>query len=259
MNTKKRLSVVMITKNEAPLLIDCLLSVAWADEIVVLDSGSQDNTLLLAQHHGAKVYTNTDWQGFGKQRQLAQQYATSDYIFMIDADERMTPELKIAIETVLTTANNNAVYSCSRRNLFLGRFMRHGGWYPDQVTRLYPRQHYQYNDHAVHESLNCDPAEVTPLNGNLLHLTCRDFCTFQRKQLSYAEAWAVQRYQQGKSCHYLTIFAHAIGAFCRTWLLQAGFLDGKQGLLLAFVNAQYTFNKYTTLWSLHDQQKRKQQ
>lgn len=253
MSVRKHLSVVMIAKNEASLLADCLASVIWADEIVVLDSGSEDETVTLATQYGAKVYSNTEWPGYGKQRQLAQQYATGDYILMLDADERVTPELKTAIENVLLAPEEDAVYSCARRNLFLGRFMRHSGWYPDRVIRLYPREKYRYNDDLVHESLDSGSAKVILLAGDLLHLTCRDFFTFQRKQLNYAQAWANQRHQQGKSCSYFSILSHTLGAFCKTWLLRAGFLDGKQGLLLAVVNAQYTFNKYAALWALSHQ------
>ncbi len=123
MSDKKRLSVVMIAKNSADLIADCLTSVHWADEIIVLDSGSSDNTCQIAQAMGAKVFSNTEWTGFGRQRQLAQQYASGDYIFMIDTDERVTPELRASIEQVLAHADNSKVYSCARRNLFLGRFM----------------------------------------------------------------------------------------------------------------------------------------
>ncbi|MGO2442417.1 MAG: glycosyltransferase family 2 protein [Serratia proteamaculans] len=250
MSARKSLSVVIIAKNEAGLLPDCLRSVAWADEIVMLDSGSQDDSVAVAESLGAKVFTHVDWQGFGKQRQLAQSYASHDYILMIDADERVTPELRQSIEQTLTAPDDNQVYSCARRNLFLGRFMRHSGWYPDRVNRLYASQRYRYNDNLVHESLNTNGAKVVPLNGDLLHLTCRDFFAFQRKQLRYAEEWANQRHQAGKRCGYLSILTHTLGAFCKTWLLRAGFLDGKQGLLLAVVNAQYTFNKYAALWAL---------
>ncbi|CAI1960209.1 glycosyltransferase family 2 protein [Serratia proteamaculans] len=250
MSARKSLSVVIIAKNEAGLLPDCLRSVAWADEIVMLDSGSQDDSVAVAESLGAKVFTHVDWQGFGKQRQLAQSYASHDYILMIDADERVTPELRQSIEQTLTAPDDNQVYSCARRNLFLGRFMRHSGWYPDRVNRLYANQRYRYNDNLVHESLNTNGAKVVPLNGDLLHLTCRDFFAFQRKQLRYAEEWANQRHQAGKRCGYLSILTHTLGAFCKTWLLRAGFLDGKQGLLLAVVNAQYTFNKYAALWAL---------
>ncbi|CAI2017267.1 putative glycosyl transferase [Serratia fonticola] len=250
MSHRNSLSVVMIAKNEAELLSKCLQSVAWADEIIVLDSGSTDGSVALAESLGAKVFTHTDWQGFGKQRQKAQSYATQDYVLMIDADERVTPELRHSIEQVLAKADDNVVYSLGRRNLFLGRFMRHSGWYPDRVNRLYANQRYRYNDDLVHESLNTGGAKVVPLQGDLLHLTCRDFFAFQRKQLHYAEQWAIQRHQAGKRCGYLSILTHTLGAFCKTWLLRAGFLDGKQGLLLAVVNAQYTFNKYAALWAL---------
>ncbi|AYM92760.1 glycosyltransferase family 2 protein [Serratia sp. 3ACOL1] len=250
MSHRNSLSVVMIAKNEAELLRECLQSVAWADEIIVLDSGSTDGSVALAESLGAKVFTHTDWQGFGKQRQKAQSYATQDYVLMIDADERVTPELRHSIEQVLANADDNVVYSLGRRNLFLGRFMRHSGWYPDRVNRLYANQRYRYNDDLVHESLNTGGAKVVPLQGDLLHLTCRDFFAFQRKQLHYAEQWAIQRHQAGKRCGYLSILTHTLGAFCKTWLLRAGFLDGKQGLLLAVVNAQYTFNKYAALWAL---------
>ncbi|MGG5218796.1 glycosyltransferase family 2 protein [Rahnella variigena] len=252
MADKKRLSVVLIARDEAGLLPECLESVAWADEIILLDSGSKDATQDVARSFGAKVFQNTDWPGFGKQRQLAQSYASGDYILMIDADERVTPELRQSIENVLKTPQENTVYSLGRSNLFLGRFMRHSGWYPDRVNRLYPST-FSYNDDLVHESLNTGSAAVVPLQGDLQHLTCRDLFAFQRKQLSYAQAWAEQRHQQGRKCSFFSVISHTLGAFMKTWILRAGFLDGKQGLILAGVNAQYTFNKYAALWALSHQ------
>lgn len=256
MHPRQPLSVVMIAKNESALLADALISVSWADEIVVLDAGSSDNTPEIARQHGAKVFTAGPWQGYGKQRQQAQQHASHEMILMIDADERVTPELRAAIEQALMQPQPDVIYSIARRNLFLGRFMRHSGWYPDRVLRLYPRA-WRYNDNQVHESLETAGARVVPLQGDLLHLTCRDFSTFQRKQLAYAEAWAQQRHQQGKSCSIFSVFSHTTGAFLKTLLLRAGFLDGKQGWLLAMVNAQYTFNKYAALWALNQANQRK--
>lgn len=250
MSARQRLSVVMITKNEAELLPDCLASVSWADEIIVLDSGSHDNSVDIATQAGAKVYHNDDWQGYGIQRQRAQHYATGDMILMIDADERVTPELRAAIEQVLVAPPSRTVYSLGRSNLFLGRFMRHSGWYPDRVMRLYPRA-FRYNDNLVHESLQSDGAPVVALPGDLQHLTCRDLIAFQRKQLAYAEAWATERHRRGKRCSLFSLFSHTLGAFVKTLLLRAGFLDGKQGWILAVVNAQYTFNKYSALWALN--------
>lgn len=251
MNTRQPLSVVLIAKNAAELLPECLTSVSWADEIILLDSGSHDGTQEIAQRHGARVFHSTEWHGYGKQRQLAQSYASHPMILMIDCDERVTPELRRSIEQILEQPASTAVYSIARRNLFLGRFMRHSGWYPDRVTRLYP-QSYHYNDHQVHESLETGQAQIRPLQGDLLHLTCRDFSDFQWKQFAYAEAWAKQRHQQGKRCGIAAIFGHTAGAFLKTLVLRAGFLDGKQGWILAVVNAQYTFNKYTALWALNN-------
>lgn len=245
-----RLSVVMIAKNAADLLPDCLASVAWADEIILLDSGSEDNTAELARSAGVKVFIDSDWQGYGIQRQRAQRHATGDYVLMIDTDERVTPELANALRAALASPEPGAVYSIARRNYFLGRFMRHSGWYPDRVLRLYPRERYQYNASLVHESLDAQGAKVIQLTGDLLHLTCRDFASFQRKQLNYATAWACERHQKGKKTSLAAIFSHTLGAFLKTLLLRGGVLDGKQGWLLAVVNAQYTFNKYTELWAL---------
>ena len=245
-----RLSVVMIAKNAADLLADCLASVAWADEIVLLDSGSSDNTVELARSLGATVYVNSDWQGYGIQRQRAQDYATGDYVLMIDSDERVTPELADSLRRVLEAPQSGAVYSIARRNYFLGRFMRHSGWYPDRVMRLYERRRFRYNSNLVHESLDAKGAQVIELSGDLLHLTCRDFSGFQQKQLAYASAGARERQQKGKTTSLASIFGHTLGAFVKTLLLRGGMLDGKQGWLLAVVNAQYTFNKYTELWAL---------
>ncbi|ORM84502.1 lipopolysaccharide biosynthesis protein [Pantoea deleyi] len=250
MSVRQRLSVVMITKNEAGLLPDCLASVSWADEIIVLDSGSDDGSTDIATRAGAQVYRNADWQGYGIQRQRAQDYATGDMILMIDADERVSPELRAAIEQVLTAPPGRTIYSLGRSNLFLGRFMRHSGWYPDRVLRLYPRT-FRYNDNLVHESLQSEGAPVVALPGDLQHLTCRDLVAFQRKQLAYAEAWATERHQRGKGCSLFSVFSHTLGAFVKTLVLRAGFLDGKQGWILAVVNAQYTFNKYSALWALN--------
>ncbi|XXD07548.1 glycosyltransferase family 2 protein [Klebsiella sp. R445] len=245
-----RLSVVLIAKNAAELLADCLASVSWADEIVLLDSGSSDNTVELARSLGATVYINTDWQGYGIQRQRAQDYATGEFVLMLDTDERVTPELEQSIRRVLEAPDSTAVYSIARRNYFLGRFMRHSGWYPDRVMRLYERRRFRYNNNLVHESLDAKGAQVIDLSGDLLHLTCRDFSGFQQKQLAYATAWAQERHQKGKKTSLAGIFGHTLGAFVKTLLLRGGVLDGKQGWLLAVVNAQYTFNKYTELWAL---------
>ncbi|AKC60164.1 glycosyltransferase family 2 protein [Blochmannia endosymbiont of Polyrhachis (Hedomyrma) turneri] len=246
-----RLSVVIITRNEEKSLPDCLQSINWAHEIIVLDHLSSDATRHIAKTAGARVYNSKKWEGFGKQRQIAQQYATGDYILTLDADERVNTQLKQSILSILNQKiNNNIVYACARRSLFLNHWMRHSGWYPDFVIRLYPKK-YSYNSMKVHESLNTHDAKINILTGELLHIACQYLPTFQKKQLQYAEIWALEHFK--KKCNLLTICLHTIGTFLKVLLLQMGFLDGKYGLLLALVKSQYTFNKYSTIWSLQQQ------
>ncbi len=245
-----RLSVVMIAKNAADLLPDCLGSVSWADEIIVLDSGSTDNTVELARGLGAQVYTHTDWRGYGIQRQRAQDYATGDWVLMIDTDERVTPELRQAILKVLDAPSAAPSTASPAVTIFSDALCATAVGIPIASCACTNRARYRYNDNLVHESLDSLGAEVIPLTGDLLHLTCRDFAGFQQKQLAYAAAWALERHQKGKKTSMAGIFSHTLGAFLKTLLLRGGVLDGKQGWLLAMVNAQYTFTKYTELWAL---------
>ncbi|MDP4491785.1 glycosyltransferase family 2 protein [Vibrio sp. AH4] len=248
MNT---LSVVLITHNAAKTLAATLESVRWADEIIVLDSGSNDDTLAIAQTFGAQCYQQTDWQGFGRQRQIAQSYASSDYVLMLDSDEQVTSELYRSIQGILQQpVQRNIAYACARRNRFIGRYMKHCGWYPDHVIRLYLREERQYNNDRVHESLNMDQAHLHYLDGDLLHETAPNFIEFQQKQLRYAEQWALQRQQQGKQGSLWQAFSHSLSAFLKTYLIRKGFLDGKHGIVLSLIVTQYTFNKYVALWAL---------
>ena len=245
------LSVVLIAKNSAATLERSLKSVQWADEIILLDGGSTDDTVNIANRNGAKVYHNTHWQGYGIQRQIAQKYSTSDYVFMLDTDEEVTEELKASIQKVLSQPQQiGKVYACARRNWFLGRYMMHCGWYPDRVIRLYLARERTYNSSRVHESVDTKGAQIVHLKGDLLHRTCEDYMQFQQKQLSYARSWAQERFAQGKRVGLTTAFTHALGAFIKTFLLRRGVFDGRHGLLLSLIISQYTFNKYAALWAL---------
>ena len=149
------ISVAMIVKNEAQDLALCLDTVKdWVDEIVILDSGSSDNTKEIALNYGAKFYENTDWQGFGKQRQIAQRYVTSDYVLWLDADERISPTLRQSILDVVAQNRENTVYQLPRISEVFGREIRHSGWYPDYVVRLYRTNYAQYGDELVHEKVH---------------------------------------------------------------------------------------------------------
>lgn len=244
------ISVAMIVKNEAQDLALCLDTVKdWVDEIVILDSGSSDNTKEIALNYGAKFYENTDWQGFGKQRQIAQRYVTSDYVLWLDADERISPTLRQSILDVVAQNRENTVYQLPRISEVFGREIRHSGWYPDYVVRLYRTNYAQYGDELVHEKVHY-PAntKVEKLKGDLQHFTYKSLHHYLVKSAGYAKAWADQRQAKGKKATLWQGISHAIGCFVKMYILKAGFLDGKQGLLLAILSAHSTFVKYADLW-----------
>ncbi len=249
MSSRPTLAAVLIVKNEAENLADCLATLDWVDEIVVLDSGSIDTSREVAEAAGARFFVNANWPGFGRQRQLAQSHVQSDWVLWIDADERVTPTLRSSIEAVLATPTTNTVYSIPRLSWVFGRFIRHCGWYPDRVLRLYPRALTGYNDALVHEKVELGPGiKTAKLKGDLLHYTYRDLEHYLVKSAGYAAAWAQQRQQRGKRGSLGQGLLHGVGCFMKMYLLKAGFLDGKQGLLLSLLSAHSTFVKYADLW-----------
>jgi (heptosyl)LPS beta-1,4-glucosyltransferase len=245
-----RLSVVMIAKNEAPILAGCLEKLDWVDEIVVLDGGSSDNTVEVARRYTDKVFVAADWQGYGVQRQRAQLYATGDWVLMVDADEHVSPELKQNILAVLQRDDRNMAYAIPILPWCFGRFLRHGGWYPAHKVRLYARDKAHYGDQRVHEKLEFAPdVQVERLKGDLLHYTYRDLEHYLVKSAKYASEFAQQRAARGKSASLAEGLLHGVGCFVRMYFVKAGFLDGKQGLLMALLSAHSTFVKYVDLWS----------
>lgn len=243
------ISAVLIVKNESEEIIDCLKTVDWVDEIVVMDSGSTDDTIEKARGLGARTFVNADWQGYGVQRQRAQQQATCDWVFMVDADERVTDELREEVRAIVKENNQSKVYAVRRLSYCFGRYIRHGGWYPDYVARLYPRLKAQYGPEQVHEKLHYDDMAVVKLKGDLLHFTYRDLQHYLLKSAGYAAAWGKERAEQGRRATLWQGFLHGVGCFARMYVLRAGFLDGRQGLLLALLSAHSTFAKYADLWT----------
>lgn len=249
-STKPSLAVVLIVKNEAANLDACLKTVkGWVDEIVILDSGSDDNTPMIAQKYTDKFYVNADWPGFGPQRRIAQQYVDSDFTLWLDADERITPELKNSILDAVNANIPNTLYSLCRLSWVFGRYIRHCGWYPDRVVRLYPTRLTQYDNALVHEKVEItDQMKVKPLNGDAIHYTYNDLHHYLVKSAGYAQAWAEQREKNGKTSNLLQGLVHATSCFVKMYFIKAGFLDGKQGLLLSLLSAHSTFIKYADLW-----------
>ncbi|GAA4494187.1 glycosyltransferase family 2 protein [Pseudaeromonas paramecii] len=244
------LAAVLIVHNEEANLAACLASVRdWVDEIVILDSGSTDSTAAIAAEFGAQYAVEPVWPGYGRQRQLAQARVRSDWCLWLDADERVTPALRASIEAVVAQPVGRTVYSVPRLNWLFGRHIRHCGWYPDRVLRLYPTGLTRYNDALVHEKVEVSAdMRVQPLDGDLLHYPYRDLEHYLSKSARYAKAWADGRAARGKRTSLLAGFGHALGCFARMYLLKAGFLDGRAGLLISLLSAHSTFVKYADLW-----------
>lgn len=244
-----RLSAVVIARNAAGKLAPCLRSLAFADEILVYDGGSTDDTAAVAHANGARVVTSPDWPGFGEQRRRAQAEATGDWILMIDSDERVGADLAAEIRAAVAAADPDTAYALPRLTWAFGRYLRHGGWWPDRVVRLYHRERGAYDAALVHEKVILAPGvKVARLASPLLHHTYADLQEYLTKSAAYAKAWADARKRAGRRATLLAGLAHGAGCFLRMYLLRAGFLDGRPGFLLALLSAHSTFVKYADLW-----------
>ena len=250
------LSVILITKNEEANLKECLESVSFANEIIVVDSQSNDKTQEIAQSFGAKLEITSDWPGFGPQKNRALNLATQEWVLSIDADERVTPALKEEILAVISSKDPANCYAIPRSSWYCGRFMKHSGWYPDYVDRLFKRGTAKFSDHLVHERLLPD-GSVAKLKNHFLHYSFKDFSQVLKKVDAYSTASAEQAYLKGKRSSVGKAIGHGLWAFIRTYFLRLGFLDGSQGLALAISNAEGTYYRYIKIWLIEQSGKSK--
>ncbi|HRL21543.1 glycosyltransferase family 2 protein [Alcaligenes sp. SDU_A2] len=241
-----RLSVILITKNEQAHIQACLESVAFADEIIVLDSGSTDRTVDIARSLGAKVSVTNDWPGFGPQKNRALDLATGDWVLSIDADERVTPELAQLILQELDNPRATA-YRIARLSEFAGRWIRHSGWWPDRVLRLFRRGTARFKDVKVHESVQTDQP-VAILDGHFLHYPYASLEVFIAKINAYSTEAALHMQARGKTTSVPGIAGHAIWTFLRHYVVRRGFMDGAQGFILACMAASGSLFRYSKLW-----------
>jgi glycosyltransferase involved in cell wall biosynthesis len=239
-----KLSVIIITKNEAGNIRACLESVKWADEIIVVDSGSVDATVDICSEMGALVHEH-DWPGFGMQKNRALSYATEEWVLSLDADERVTPDLKAQLIKAMEGGSEDGFY-LPRLSQFCGRFIRHSGWYPDYVLRLFKRTKGRFSDDMVHERVILEGV-VGRLTTPLLHYSYLDEADVRRKTEQYAKAGALQMFKKGKTARIADAPLRAGWAFIRTFFLRLGFLDGFAGFNVAMMNARTTYLKYQQL------------
>jgi glycosyltransferase involved in cell wall biosynthesis len=243
------LSIILITKNEAANIRACLESVAWADEIIVVDSGSTDETVPICRELGATVHEH-DWPGFGVQKNRALGYATKDWVLSLDADERVTPELRAEIETILRNASVSDAYFVPRLSNYCGRFMRHSGWYPDLLPRLFRRGKARFSDDLVHERLIIE-GDTGELKGMLLHYAFDDLEEVLHKVNQYSSAGAAMMQRRGRKASLSGAVLRGLWSFVRTYVLRGGFLDGREGFMLAVSNAEGTYYRYLKLMLLN--------
>ena len=246
------LSVVLIAKNAASQIEACLESAAFADEIVLVDSGSTDATREIAARYGARV-VQKEWQGFGLQKQFAVEQARHDWVLCLDADERVSPALRQSIERALE-APMAPVYRMARCNRFLGRWLRHGEGYPDWSPRLFDRKSARWSDDAVHEKVLY---AVTPgtLAGDLLHESAEDLARYLDKQNRYTTLAAEQLYERGRRAGAFALLASPLVRFFKFYILRLGFLDGLAGLVHISIGCMNSYMKYAKLIELRRSRK----
>lgn len=246
-----RLSVVLITRNEIRNIGACLRSVGFADEVIVVDSGSTDGTVEAAHAAGARVVVRSDWPGFGPQKNRALELATGEWVFSIDADEQVTPELAGRIQSEMHSGKYDA-YTVNRRSNYCGQYMAHSGWYPDRVVRLFRRGSARFSDDIVHERVVAQ-GPVGRLQGDLLHDSMPHFESVIDKMDRYSTAGALALMKKGVKGSLGKALGHGWWAFMRTYFVKLGFLDGRLGLALAISNAEGTYYRYMKLWWLQRQ------
>jgi glycosyltransferase involved in cell wall biosynthesis len=238
------LSIILITHNEAANIAGCLESVAFADEWIVVDSGSTDGTADLARGRGAKVSITADWPGFGAQKNRALALATGRWVFSIDADERVTPELAASLRAAVAADDPaRAGFELSRLSNFCGQWMRHGDWYPDRVLRLFRREAGRFSNDSVHERLIVE-GRIGRLHGELLHHSMPDLHSALDKQNRYSTGRAADNVAAGKTGGLGSALTHGFWAFLRCYILHRGFLDGRLGFVLAVYVAETTYYRY---------------
>ena len=244
------LSVILITRNEEANLADCLASLEGiAQQVVVVDTNSSDRTLDIAKSYGAVIAQPQDWPGFGPQKNRALDLATGEWVLSLDADERLTPALKSEIVTAIHHSAHVDCFAIPRLSWYCGRFIRHSGWNPDYVDRLFKRGSARFSDDLVHERL-IPSGQVAKLENPMLHYSFMDYSQVLQKIDRYSTASAEQAFAQGKTSTPLKAVLHGAWSFFRTYFLRAGFLDGPQGFTLAMSNAQGTYYRYVKLWHL---------
>jgi glycosyltransferase involved in cell wall biosynthesis len=242
---KMPLSVIIITKNEQDNIEDCLESVKWAEEIIIVDSGSTDKTEAICRKFTDNFYVK-DWPGFGIQKQRSLELASREWVLSIDADERVTPELKSEIIDKITQNSNIGGYLIPRLSNYLGKDIYHAGWYPDYTLRLVKRKEVYFTRDIVHEKMIVD-GRVQKLSNHFTHYPYNSISHHIQKLNDYSSLSAEKMFSKGKNVSWLMVFLKALFGFIRAYIFRGGFLDGWQGLVVSISTGASVYLKYLKL------------
>lgn len=245
----QKVSAFVMAYNDEPNLRACLESVAWVDELIVVDSFSTDATEKIAREFTDRVYQH-EFRGFGRLRNESVAHVTHDWVFSLDTDERATPELCKEIRTLIAAGPEADAYFVPRKNFFLGRWIRHGGWYPDyRQPQLFRRDRMRYREDLVHEGFELTG---TPgyLKEHVLQYPFRDLDHYLQKMDRYADLMARRMAERGRRFHAHQLITHPWFTFLKMYVARSGWRDGMPGLILAGLYAYYTFIKYATFWEM---------
>ena len=243
---KLPLSIAIITLNEEERLDDCLTSASFANDIVVVDSGSTDGTAAIAKSYGARVFQE-DWQGFGPQKQRAIGHCKNNWVLVLDADERISSALAEEIRSIVENAGPNNAYAIPRKNYFLKRWIKHAGWWPDYVVRLINKDYCQMNTKPVHESIEVANRKIGKLHNPLIHHATRNIEHTMAKMDRYSSIGAKELFDNNEKASYSKALSRGTWAFFYNYILRMGFRDGSPGFIIAISDALNKFFKYAKL------------
>jgi len=248
------LSVTIICKNEEENIRECLESVKWADEIIVVDSFSTDKTVNIVKEYTDKIFIE-EWKGFAGQREFALSKATKDWILPLDADERCSEELKKEIADIIKNGGTFNGYRIPRKTFFLGKWIKHCGWYPGFQTRLFKRNKVKVTDRLVHEGYDVE-GEMGFLKGDILHYSVSSITDYMRKVNHYSSLQAVEKSQK-KEIKFSDLFLRPLAAHIQNFFIRKGFLDGIHGLMVTNFDIITNMLTYMKAWELQNKNKRK--
>ncbi len=250
MNSSEKISVIIITKNEEINIEDCLKSVMWSDEIILVDSESDDQTIEIAKQYTDKIYIHK-WEGYSRQKQYALSLAKNDWVISLDADERITPELKDEINSGVLSKYDG--YNIPRKNYFLGKHITGCGWDNDYQLRLFRKSKTEVSDNLVHESFIVN-GKVGQLNERMVHYTYRNLKDAIAKMNNYSSLEALQKYKE-KNVTPLDFITHPASAFFQYFIVRKGFKDGRYGLMVSLLHAMTNMQIYMKIWELKNREK----